>query len=97
MKALDGPFLKPVLHLPKAQLVQYLTQLGLEWREDRSNQERVYLRNKVRLDLMPLMAELAGNADALSARLMGLSQQSADLKVWIDAEVRGLVCRFCPV
>lgn len=80
--------MKPLLHLPKAQLVQYLRHRGLEWREDSSNQKRVYQRNRVRLDLMPLMAELAGGQAGLSNRLTDLSRQSADLRAWLDAEVR---------
>ncbi len=87
MKVVDGPFMKPVLHLPKAQLVQYLQHRGLDWREDSSNQKRVYQRNRVRLDLMPLLADLAGGQDALSNRLTDLARQSADLREWIDAEV----------
>lgn len=87
IKVVDGPFFKPLLHLPKAQLVQYLQQRGLEWSEDSSNQERAYQRNKVRLDLMPLLGDLAGSPEALSARLTSLSRQSADLKEWIDSEV----------
>ena len=54
-------FFKPLLQLTKQQLIDYLVVRGLQWREDRSNQDsEQYKRNKVRLQLVPLMSELAG-------------------------------------
>lgn len=54
-------FFKPLLQLTKQQLTDYLVVRGLQWREDRSNQDsEQYKRNKVRLQLVPLMSELAG-------------------------------------
>jgi tRNA(Ile)-lysidine synthase TilS/MesJ len=56
-------FFKPLLQLTKQQLTDYLMVRGLQWREDRSNQDNEqYKRNKVRLQLVPLMSELAGTA-----------------------------------
>lgn len=56
-------FFKPLLQLTKQQLTDYLVVRGLQWREDRSNQDsEQYKRNKVRLQLVPLMSELAGEA-----------------------------------
>lgn len=56
-------FFKPLLQLTKQQLTDYLMVRGLQWREDRSNQDsEQYKRNKVRLQLVPLMSELAGTA-----------------------------------
>lgn len=43
-------------------------QAGLEWREDSSNASAAYRRNKVRLELVPLLQELTGNG--LDARLV---------------------------
>ena len=56
-------FFKPLLQLTKQQLIDYLMVRSLQWREDRSNQDsEQYKRNKVRLQLVPLMSELAGTA-----------------------------------
>lgn len=87
MKVLDGRYFRPILGLSKQQIEEYLTRRGLEWREDASNQSRAYKRNKVRLDLLPLMAELAGGKAALSARFAQMAQQSEDLQSWMDFEV----------
>ena len=61
----DGPFVKPFLSHEKKRLVEYLRTRGLEWREDLSNAEKKYQRNRIRHDLVPLMAELAGGENAL--------------------------------
>lgn len=87
MKVRDGKYFRPVLHLSKQQIEDYLTRRGLEWRVDSSNESRVYKRNQVRLDLLPLMEQLAGGKPALATRFAQLAQQSEDLKEWIDSEV----------
>lgn len=80
MSALSGPFLRPLLHLSKEQLRGYLTAQGLRWHEDASNQMRKYKRNKVRLDLIPLMEELSGGQEAFQQRMLSLSAQSQQMK-----------------
>jgi tRNA(Ile)-lysidine synthase TilS/MesJ len=87
MDALDGHFLKPLLGVDKEHLQRYLQCRGLAWREDASNQSRKYKRNAVRLDLLPLMAELAGGTDALASRLEQLSAQSGDVRELLQMEV----------
>lgn len=87
MKVVDGAFLRPLIGISKAQAVHYLETRGLQWREDPSNQSRVYKRNRVRLDLVPLLAELSGGDAALASRLEELSEQSGDLRRWIDQQV----------
>jgi tRNA(Ile)-lysidine synthetase-like protein len=80
-------FLKPLLDVPKARLVRFLQARGLAWREDASNAEaEKYKRNRVRLQLLPLMRELAGGEQALRSRVAALSAQSLSLDAWLAAE-----------
>jgi tRNA(Ile)-lysidine synthetase-like protein len=60
-----GYFAKPLLGVRKQDIVDYLTSNNLEWREDESNSENKYKRNKVRNQLIPLLSEIAGGEDAL--------------------------------
>ena len=60
-----GYFSKPLLGVRKGDIVHYLKSNGFEWREDESNSENKYRRNKVRNQLMPLLCEIAGGEDAL--------------------------------
>lgn len=87
MQEYESGFFRPMLSLRKSELVEYLTCQGLDWREDASNLSRKYQRNRVRLDLVPLMEGLTGGPGALATRLNNLVQQSADVKSWLDTEV----------
>lgn len=44
---------RPLLHLPKSEVVAYAREQGLTWREDSTNDNLDYLRNYVRQRLLP--------------------------------------------
>ena len=46
-------FLRPFISLPKEFITNALTQCAIPWREDKSNQENLYLRNKMRNTVLP--------------------------------------------
>lgn len=45
--------IRPLLPFSRAQIIQFAKKEGLFWREDSSNSTRDYLRNKLRLDVIP--------------------------------------------
>ncbi len=48
---------RPLLHLPKNELLRYAEGEGLQWREDSTNADERYLRNYIRLRIMPRFAD----------------------------------------
>ncbi|MDD4933095.1 MAG: tRNA lysidine(34) synthetase TilS [Methylacidiphilaceae bacterium] len=48
---------RPFLWLERSVLREFAKVRGLSWREDRSNQDRRYLRNRVRHELLPYLEE----------------------------------------
>ncbi len=48
---------RPLLYAPKKQLLRYAEREGLSWREDSTNQEETYLRNYIRKNIMPRLAD----------------------------------------
>lgn len=50
-------YIKPILFLKKEELLAYLKEQSMEPREDDSNKESVYQRNKVRNKLIPYIRE----------------------------------------
>ena len=60
--------LRPMLDFSGAELREMLRQAGIPWREDGSNRERNYLRNRIRLELIPWMEENAPGASGRLAR-----------------------------
>ena len=50
-----GRFVRPLLDCTHAELRSYLESRGLLWREDATNADGAYLRNRIRLSLVPLL------------------------------------------
>ena len=51
-------WVRPLLHLRKHELLEYLQNNNIIWRDDVSNQSNKYLRNRVRNELVPLLHDL---------------------------------------
>ncbi|MFP4167833.1 MAG: tRNA lysidine(34) synthetase TilS [Desulfonatronovibrionaceae bacterium] len=54
MPGINGKVVRPLLLTPGASLRALLEELGQGWMEDASNQDRSYMRNRVRRDILPL-------------------------------------------
>lgn len=52
-----GRFIRPFLHFPKSQLLDYLEKRSIPFQIDSSNTQNMYLRNRIRNDLLPYLAE----------------------------------------
>ena len=71
--------LRPMLGISGRELREALREAGLSWREDESNGEGVYLRNRIRMELIPQMDQLIpGSAGriARAAELIGLENDA---------------------
>ena len=74
-----GKYVRPLLNIERAQIEEYLTQKNISWRNDSTNSDTSYLRNRIRSDLVPVLNEKFSGWD--KAVLTG-AQKAAD-----DAEV----------
>ena len=65
-----GPIalIRPLLGFRRSELVAYLNDLGQAYREDSSNQDRQFTRNRIRRELLPLLASQY-NANVVEALL----------------------------
>jgi tRNA(Ile)-lysidine synthase len=57
-----GEVIRPLLGVRRAEVVEFLRQRGQSWREDSSNRDVSFLRNRVRHKLLPLVREEFGEA-----------------------------------
>ena len=78
----NPPFIRPLLNFKKIELEDYLKRNNQNWMNDPSNKNPKYLRNRVRLELMPLLEELT--RDSLQSRLFALIDQSSTMRDWLD-------------
>ena len=49
---------RPLLDLSRSEIMQYLREHNIPWREDPSNQDRTFVRNRVRHEIIPLLQEM---------------------------------------
>lgn len=57
-----GEVVRPLLGFRRAALQEFLRERGQTWREDASNRDIAFLRNRVRQRLLPLIAQEFGEA-----------------------------------
>jgi tRNA(Ile)-lysidine synthase len=61
---------RPLLEVTRAQVLEFLRARGQAWREDESNADPAYTRNRLRQDVLPLAREAVNpRADEALARL----------------------------
>ena len=60
--------IRPLLDITKKEILQYLARMGQDFVTDSSNLERDALRNRIRLDLMPMLRQLNPNITDCLAR-----------------------------
>ena len=54
--------IRPMLHLRREEIRTALRTDGVRWREDSSNANKVFLRNRIRMELLPAMESISGTA-----------------------------------
>ena len=57
-----GELVRPLLSFRRAELREFLRERGQSWREDSSNRDLAFLRNRVRHRLLPMIVEELGEA-----------------------------------
>jgi tRNA(Ile)-lysidine synthase len=75
MRPVEGPFIRPLLPFSRGELIGWLAGQGIAWREDASNQDLAFARNRVRHELLPL---LESYNPAVRLRLNELCRQLAE-------------------
>ena len=55
--AVEGQIIRPLLDVERKDIAEFVRSKGLSYRDDESNLDRQFRRNKVRLDLIPFIQE----------------------------------------
>ena len=80
----EGRILRPMLGTTREQVEAYLVQIGQVWREDSSNLDPAYTRNRLRRELLP---ELERWNPRIREHLANLSELARDEEAWWQDEV----------
>ncbi|OJJ16069.1 tRNA lysidine(34) synthetase TilS [marine bacterium AO1-C] len=63
IKEKQGKVIRPLLFASKSTVEKYATEQKLQWREDVSNQENKYYRNRLRNEVIPVLKGMNPNLD----------------------------------
>jgi tRNA(Ile)-lysidine synthase len=83
----EGRILRPLLGASRAEVENYLDSLGQGWREDSSNRQLSFTRNRIRHELLPL---LEGWNPRLREHLAQMAELARDEETWWQAELARL-------
>jgi tRNA(Ile)-lysidine synthase len=79
MKERDGRLARPLLRTTRAEVTSYDEQRGLGWREDATNEEEGYARNRVRHGLLPELEAIHPAAVANVLRTAALLRDEGEV------------------
>lgn len=80
----EGHILRPLLGATRGQIEAYLASLGQSWREDASNRDPAYTRNRLRHQLLP---ELEQWNPRIREHLAAMAELARDEEAFWEAEI----------
>jgi tRNA(Ile)-lysidine synthase len=83
----EGQILRPLLGMTRPAIEAYLNGLEQAWREDASNRDPAYTRNRIRHGLLP---DLESWNPRIREHLAGMAELARDEETWWDAEMERL-------
>lgn len=83
-----GKILRPFLGVRRAEIEAWLRALGQGWREDATNADTTFTRNRIRHELLPRLTEFNPR---IAEQLAHLAKIARDEEAWWEAELARLL------
>jgi len=83
----EGRIVRPLLGATRSEVEAYLNELGQHWREDSSNRDSAFTRNRIRHELLPLLETWNPR---LRDHLAQMAELARDEETWWHAETARL-------
>ncbi len=80
MRHRSGPYIRPLLTFNKIELNDWLVANGVVWREDASNLDQRFSRNRIRLQVLPALCQI--NPQTVAALCRFSSQVALEEDFW---------------
>ncbi len=87
----EGVYIRPLLHVRRAQILAYLDARGLPYRADSSNASLRYVRNRIRQEVLPVLERLN---PAIVRVLCRQARILAEEDRWVGEEAQARAGRF---
>jgi tRNA(Ile)-lysidine synthase len=89
----DAELIRPLLQVWRAEIESYARDNGILYREDASNASTQYLRNKIRIQLLPELA--AAYNEGVKAHLVQLAEQAREDDQYLNELAEREYLRIC--
>lgn len=83
----EGRIIRPALFITRLEIESWLREIGQPWREDSSNQDFVYTRNRIRRQLLP---ELEAWNPQIRGSLAQMAELAREEEAWWQLELTRL-------
>ena len=83
--------LRPILNLRRQEIRDALRNDGIRWREDSTNNDTFYLRNRIRMELIPVLEKFSSSAVKKISAAAGMISEEHQL---LDRQARELLERY---
>ena len=83
----NGNRIHPLLFATREEITSYAESEKLQWVEDSSNKENKYLRNKIRLEILPGLKSVF---PGIEAALLNFGEESEQMLTWLEKEADNL-------
>ena len=84
--------IRPLKEVGRGEIQPFLVERGLSWREDSSNADLHYTRNRIRKELLPYLKERF-NPNVKEA-LLRLGRERSELEAYLSSEIDRLARRY---
>jgi len=93
MRAKNGYVVRPLLCINRCEIENYLTEQGLTYVDDSTNDETIYKRNKIRHDILPTLKVVNSNITETLCREADNFQRTTDLYDYFIQQERERICK----
>jgi len=87
-------YVRPLLEITRNEIEAYLLERRLSWREDGSNLDTAFLRNRIRHKLLPLLEQYNPAVRQALATTAAIIREEHGLLETLAADAAGQICRF---
>lgn len=90
MQPKSGNILRPLLSVTREETTRYCEDRGLQWCDDATNTDEVYIRNRIRKRLLPVLGDIHPLAQQNILRTIDLArEEAAVLDQYVDKVIAG--------
>ncbi len=85
----NGNIIRPLLNFSKDEIKQFAKENGIYWREDESNKDEKYIRNKLRHRILPILKEINPNFLESFQNTLTYLNYTSDIAITFINKVKG--------